>query len=143
VTKSSEEKDDYTSSIRRTLIVNSAKKALQKLSNLKKKIRLKLMARKACIERQKRREKLVQLKWDRRQELKKIIVSMTASEEEKEEARIALNKLPRDSSPIRLRNRCQLTGRPRGFLRKFKLSRITFREMASQGLIPGVTKASW
>ncbi len=101
------------------------------------------MARKACIERQKRREKLVQLKWDRRQELKKIIVSMTASEEEKEEARIALNKLPRDSSPIRLRNRCQLTGRPRGFLRKFKLSRITFREMASQGLIPGVTKASW
>jgi small subunit ribosomal protein S14 len=56
---------------------------------------------------------------------------------------IALNKLPKNSSPIRLRNRCQFTGRPRGFLRKFKLSRITFREMAHMGMIPGVYKASW
>ncbi|HBS85512.1 MAG: 30S ribosomal protein S14 [Bacteroidetes bacterium GWF2_38_335] len=55
----------------------------------------------------------------------------------------ALSKLPRNSNPIRLRNRCQLTGRPRGFIRQFGISRITFREMASHGLIPGVKKASW
>lgn len=56
---------------------------------------------------------------------------------------IALSQLPRDSSPIRQRNRCKLTGRPRGYMRQFGVSRITFREMASQGLIPGVRKASW
>lgn len=54
-----------------------------------------------------------------------------------------LQKLPRNSNPIRLHNRCQLTGRPKGYIRQFGLSRITFREMASQGLIPGVKKASW
>ncbi len=101
------------------------------------------MAKKSSVEKQKRRERLVKLKWDRRQELKKKSYDMNLSEEERETARIALNKMPRDSSPIRLRNRCQLTGRPRGFLRKFKLSRLTFREMASMGLIPGVTKSSW
>lgn len=56
---------------------------------------------------------------------------------------IALSQLPRDSSPIRQRNRCKITGRPRGYMRQFGVSRITFREMASQGLIPGVRKASW
>lgn len=56
---------------------------------------------------------------------------------------IAMSTLPRNSSPIRLRNRCKLTGRPRGYMRQFGVSRITFREMASQGLIPGVRKASW
>lgn len=101
------------------------------------------MAKKSSVEKQKRRERLVKLKWDKRQELKKKIYNMNLSDEEREEARIALNKMPRDSSPIRLRNRCQLTGRPRGYLRKFKLSRLTFREMASIGLLPGVTKASW
>lgn len=101
------------------------------------------MAKKSSVEKQKRRERLVKLKWDKRQELKKKITNMNLGEEEREQARIALNKMPRDSSPIRLRNRCQLTGRPRGYLRKFKLSRLTFREMASIGLIPGVTKASW
>lgn len=54
-----------------------------------------------------------------------------------------LQKLPRDASPVRLHNRCNLTGRPKGYIRQFGLSRIAFREMASQGLIPGVTKASW
>lgn len=101
------------------------------------------MAKKSSVEKQKRRERLVKLKWDKRQELKKKILNMNLSEEEREQARTALNKMPRDSSPIRLRNRCQLTGRARGFLRKFRLSRLTFREMASNGLIPGVTKASW
>jgi small subunit ribosomal protein S14 len=55
----------------------------------------------------------------------------------------ALDKLPRNASPVRLHNRCRLTGRPRGFMRKFGISRVTFREMASDGKIPGVTKASW
>ncbi|HET8839120.1 MAG TPA: 30S ribosomal protein S14 [Flavobacteriaceae bacterium] len=55
----------------------------------------------------------------------------------------ALQKLPKNASPVRLHNRCKLTGRPRGYMRQFGLSRVTFREMANQGLIPGVTKASW
>mgnify|MGYP003384198729 CR=1 FL=1 len=55
----------------------------------------------------------------------------------------ALQKLPRDSSKVRLHNRCKLTGRPRGYMRQFGISRVTFREMASSGLIPGITKASW
>jgi len=101
------------------------------------------MAKKSSIEKQKRREKMVRLKWEKRQALKKIIYDMDLSGEEREAARTALNKLPRDSSPVRLRNRCQLTGRSRGFLRKFKLSRLAFREMARAGLIPGITKASW
>lgn len=101
------------------------------------------MAKKSSIEKQKRREKMVRLKWEKRQALKKIIYDMDLSGEEREAARIALNKLPRDSSPVRLRNRCQLTGRSRGYLRKFKLSRLAFREMARAGLIPGITKASW
>ncbi len=101
------------------------------------------MARKALVEKEKRREKQVSLKWQKRQDLKKRIIDMTLSEEEREDAKNKLNKLSPNSSPVRLRNRCQLTGRPRGFLRKFKLSRLTFREMASSGLIPGVTKASW
>lgn len=101
------------------------------------------MATKSSIAKQKRREKLVNLKWEKRQHLKKIILDMNKSEEERQDAKIALNKLPRNSSPVRLRNRCQLTGRARGFLRKFKLSRLCFREMANTGMIPGITKASW
>ena len=101
------------------------------------------MAKKSSVEKQKRREKLVNLKWEKRQELRNKVRNMNLSDEEREQARIALNKMPRDSSPIRLRNRCQLTGRPRGYLRKFKLSRLTFRELASMGMIPGVTKSSW
>ena len=101
------------------------------------------MAKKSSVEKQKRRERLVKLKWNQRQELKQKIYNLHLSDEERLEARIALNKMPRNSSPIRLRNRCQMTGRPRGFLRKFKLSRLTFRELASMGMIPGVTKASW
>ena len=56
---------------------------------------------------------------------------------------VGLDKLPRDASPVRLHNRCQLTGRPRGYMRKFGINRVTFREMASAGKIPGVTKSSW
>jgi small subunit ribosomal protein S14 len=101
------------------------------------------MAKKSSVEKQKRREQMVQLKWNKRQELKTRASNVNLSEEEREAARVALNKMPRNSNPIRLRNRCQLTGRPRGVMRKFKLSRLTFREFASFGLIPGVTKASW
>lgn len=101
------------------------------------------MAKKSSIEKQKRRERLVNLKWEKRQGLREKIYNMNLSEEEREQARIALNKMPRDSSRIRLRNRCQMTGRPRGYLRKFKLSRLSFRELASNGMVPGVTKSSW
>lgn len=101
------------------------------------------MAKKSSVEKQKNRENLVKQKWDKRQQLKKKAADLNLSEAERQEARIALNKMPRNSCPIRLRNRCKLTGRARGYLRKFKLSRLTFREMALNGLIPGVTKASW
>jgi small subunit ribosomal protein S14 len=101
------------------------------------------MAKKSSIEKQKRREKLVKLNWDKRTALRTKVSNIHLTDEEREQARIALNKMPRDTSSIRLRNRCQITGRARGYLRKFKVSRITFREMASMGLIPGVTKASW
>jgi len=101
------------------------------------------MATKSSIAKQKRREKLVNLKWNKRQELKKIIIDMDKSDEERLAAKITLNKMPRNSSPVRLRNRCQFTGRARGYLRRFKMSRLCFREMANFGLIPGVVKASW
>ena len=101
------------------------------------------MATKSAIAKQKRREKLVQLKWDKRQSLKKIVLDMNKTEEERLEAKIALNKLPRNSSPVRLRSRCQLTGRARGVLKKFKLSRLCFRELGNSGMIPGLVKSSW
>lgn len=86
---------------------------------------------------------MVKNKWEKRQALKAVILDMSKNIEERLSAVDALNKLPKNSSKIRLRNRCQFTGRSRGFLRKFKLSRLCFREMANQGLIPGVFKASW
>jgi len=101
------------------------------------------MAKKSSVVKQKKREELVKLKWNKRQELKKRSLDLHLSEEERHEAREALNKMPRNSCIIRLRNRCQLTGRARGYLRKFKLSRLSFRELASNGMIPGVTKSSW
>lgn len=101
------------------------------------------MARKSLIEREKKRAKLVALKYSKRQELKKVIRSLTASDEEKKEALVKMDKLPKNSSPIRIRNRCGLTGRPRGYYRKFKVSRLCFRELALEGLIPGIVKASW
>ncbi len=101
------------------------------------------MARKSSIAKQKRREALVKLSWNRRQELKEIVKGLNTTDEDRLSAQISLNKLSKNSSPVRLRNRCQLTGRSRGFLRKFKLSRLCFREMANQGLIPGIFKASW
>ncbi len=86
---------------------------------------------------------MVKNKWEKRKALKEVILDMNRTVEDRLAAVDTLNKLPKNSSSIRLRNRCQFTGRSRGFLRKFKLSRLCFREMASQGLIPGVVKASW
>jgi small subunit ribosomal protein S14 len=101
------------------------------------------MAKRSSIEKEKRRERTVKLKREKREGLKKTAADMNLSEEERHAARIALNKMPRDSSPVRLRNRCLLTGRSRGYIRQFKVSRLSFREMALHGLIPGVTKSSW
>lgn len=101
------------------------------------------MAKSSSIARQKKRERMVSLKWDKRQELKKKILDLSITEEERLAAVYALDKLPKNSSPVRLRNRCQITGRSRGCLQKFRLSRICFREMANSGLIPGVVKSSW
>ena len=101
------------------------------------------MAKKSQVARQQKRERMVQNKRDKRKTLKETILDMTKTIDERLAAVDALNKMPKNSSKIRLRNRCQFTGRSRGFLRKFKLSRLCFREMANQGLIPGVVKASW
>ena len=89
------------------------------------------MARKSLIARERKRERLVARYAEKRKALKE------AGDYE------ALDKLPRNASPVRLHNRCKLTGRPKGYMRKFGISRVTFREMASEGKIPGVTKASW
>ena len=101
------------------------------------------MAKKSSIAKQKHRERLVALKREQRDQLRKKAYDMSLSDEERHEARIKLNQLPRNSSAVRLRNRCQLSGRCRGYLRKFKLSRLCFREKARSGEIPGVTKSSW
>lgn len=101
------------------------------------------MARKAMIEKEKKRAHLTKVKWEKRQELKKIVRNLHTTEEERMEAMMKLNSLPRNSSPIRQRNRCLLTGRCRGYLRKFKVSRLCFRELANSGNIPGIVKASW
>lgn len=101
------------------------------------------MAKRSSIEKQKRREIQVQRNWDKRQALKKRTIDANLTEEERHDARIALNKMPRNTSQVRLHNRCQLTGRVRGYLRKFRVSRLCFREMALAGMIPGVVKASW
>lgn len=101
------------------------------------------MARTGSIVKNERRKKAAARSFAKRVELRNKAVNMKLSEEEREFARLALQKLPKNSAPARVRNRCAITGRPRGFLRKFGMSRIAFREAANMGLIPGVTKASW
>src|SRR3990167_4175792 len=101
------------------------------------------MAKKSSVEKEKKRERLSNLKREKRESFKKIIIDMSKSDEERMKAVRDLNKLPKNSSPIRRRNRCIRTGRARGYLRKFKLSRLCFRELASSGMIPGIFKASW
>ncbi len=101
------------------------------------------MAKKSAIAKQAKRAHLVNLNFERRSELREKAKNLRLSESEREEARIALNKMRRDTSPSRLKNRCKLTGRPHGYLRKFQMSRICLRELAGMGMIPGVIKASW
>jgi small subunit ribosomal protein S14 len=99
------------------------------------------MAKESMKAREVKRAKLVKKYANKRTELKKIING--DDYEAKTEAVIALQKLPPNSNPIRQHNRCKLTGRPKGYMRVFGISRINFREMASKGLIPGVKKSSW
>lgn len=101
------------------------------------------MATKGKREREKRIARTIAKYQDKRQELLSIINSPNSSDEEYHEAKRKFNRIPRSASPTRARNRCRLTGRSRGYLRKFGMSRIKFRELALQGEIPGVTKASW
>ncbi len=101
------------------------------------------MAKVSMINREKKRTKLVAKFVSKRAALKVIISNPEVGFEEKQEAMFALQKLPRDSSPVRQRNRCQITGRPRGFYRKFGLSRNKLREATMRGDVPGLRKASW
>ena len=101
------------------------------------------MAKLSLIEREKKRTKTVAKFAVKRAELKAVIEDTSKSEEERYDARLKLQALPRNASPIRQRNRCALTGRPRGTFRKFGLGRAKIREIAFRGEIPGVTKASW
>ena len=101
------------------------------------------MAKQSMINRERKRALTVKKHALKRKELKGIIVNMKLSEEARAEARIQLNKMPRDASPSRMRNRCKLTGRPHGYYRKFGLGRNKLREAAMQGDIPGLVKASW
>lgn len=101
------------------------------------------MAKIALINREQKRRDTVKKFAAKRAELLAAISNMKLSDEERAVARLKLQALPRDSSPVRLRNRCALTGRPRGTFRKFGLGRIKVREFAMRGEIPGVVKASW
>ena len=101
------------------------------------------MAKKAMVEREKKRQQLVKQYAAKRAALKEAATDESKPMEERFKARLKLAKLPRNSSPTRLHNRCQLTGRPHAYYRKLKLSRIMLRELGSQGQIPGLVKSSW
>ncbi|HEX6631720.1 MAG TPA: 30S ribosomal protein S14 [Gemmatimonadaceae bacterium] len=101
------------------------------------------MAKTSKVVKNKQRLEIVARYAARREELKATIQNPQTTPEAREAAQRALRAMPRDASKTRVRNRCQMTGRPRAYLRQFGLSRITFREMALAGLIPGVRKASW
>ena len=101
------------------------------------------MAKTSMVEREKRRAKTAQKYAAKRAALKEAIRSPQTSPEDRAAAQVKLQSLPRDASPSRIRNRCQLTGRPRGVYRKFGLARTKIREVANRGEIPGLVKASW
>ena len=101
------------------------------------------MAKKSAVQKNLKRIKLVKKYEKKRMELKKIIKDKKLPLAERFEAQLKLNKLPMNSSKIRIRNRCEITGRPHGVYRKLRISRIALRDMASSGKIPGMTKSSW
>tara|TARA_B100000029_G_C17310373_1_gene864165 strand:+ start:384 stop:689 length:306 start_codon:yes stop_codon:yes gene_type:complete len=101
------------------------------------------MAKTSSIQKNLKRIKLVKKFAKKRKELKKIIKNRKLPLEERFQAQLKLSKLPRNSAKIRIRNRCEITGRPHGVYRKLKISRIALRDLASKGKIPGMTKSSW
>jgi small subunit ribosomal protein S14 len=101
------------------------------------------MAKTSMIERNNKRKRLAKKYQTRRTRLKAIAADRSLPAEERFAARLKLAELPRNSSPTRVRNRCDLTGRPRGYYRKLRMSRIALRDLGSQGLIPGMIKSSW
>ena len=101
------------------------------------------MAKKSSIEKNNRRMKLVKKFAARRKRLKAVASDMSLDVVARFEANVKLAQLPRNSSPVRVRNRCEVTGRPRAFYGKMRMSRIAVRDLGSQGLIPGLTKSSW
>jgi len=101
------------------------------------------MAKKSSIEKNNRRRRLVERYAGKRARLKTVANDSSKPMEERFAAQLKLAALPRNSAKVRIRNRCEITGRPRAYYRKMKMSRIALRELASQGLIPGMTKSSW
>jgi small subunit ribosomal protein S14 len=101
------------------------------------------MAKKSSIEKNNRRRRLTKQYAGRRARLKQVTENMSLPMEERFAAQLKLAELPRNSSATRIRNRCEITGRARGYYRKLRMSRIALRELSSQGHIPGMTKASW
>ncbi len=101
------------------------------------------MAKKSAIEKNKRRQRLVAKYAARREALKAIANDQTKAADERFAARLKLAELPRNSAKVRVRNRCQLTGRPRAYYRKLKMSRLALRELTSKGYVPGMVKSSW
>ncbi|MEL6978269.1 MAG: 30S ribosomal protein S14 [Pseudomonadota bacterium] len=101
------------------------------------------MAKVSMVERQKKRERMVARYAEKRAALKEIADNTELPAEERFKARLKLAKLPRNSAPTRLNNRCRVSGRPKAYYRKLQMSRIALRELGSQGLLPGVVKSSW
>jgi small subunit ribosomal protein S14 len=101
------------------------------------------MAKKSAIERNRKRDRMAKKYEARRNRLKEIADNRDLPMEERFQARLKLAKLPRNSAKVRVQNRCEVTGRPRGVYRKFKMSRFSLRELASNGQVPGMVKSSW
>jgi small subunit ribosomal protein S14 len=101
------------------------------------------MAKTSAVEKDKKRRQMVSRFAARRAELKKLIMDQSKPIEERFRAQLELAALPRNSSKTRIRNRCEVTGRPRGYYRKLRMSRIALRELGNSGLIPGMVKSSW
>jgi small subunit ribosomal protein S14 len=101
------------------------------------------MAKTSMVERNRKRQKLAKKYASRRATLKARAEDESMPQEERFQARLKLAELPRNSSPVRIRNRCEVSGRPRGYYRKLRMSRIALRELTSNGLIPGMVKSSW
>ncbi len=101
------------------------------------------MAKKSMVERDLKRRRMAKKYAAKRAELKSMAEDTARPPEERFQARLRLAKLPRNSAQVRIHNRCELTGRPRGYYRKLRLSRVMLRELGSQGMIPGMTKSSW